>query len=280
LAVVNPARMFDMALTVRSVKLHHGVELPYAEQGNPAGVPLLLLHAIADSWRIFEPVLNHLPESIHAFVPTQRGHGDASRPAEGYTPRDFAADLLAFMDALGIGRAVIAGGSSGGFIARRFAIDHPERTLGLALLGSPATLQNKAGVLKVWDTTISKLADPVDPAFVRNFVASTIPSWVPAESAELLVHESMKVPAHVWKATFKGLLLDDAFQELGRIHVPTLIVWGEQDSILPRSDQEALAAAIAGSRLVVYPGVGHLIYWEQPARVAFDLVSLVTDVVK
>jgi non-heme chloroperoxidase len=57
----------------------------------------------------------------------ERGHGDATRPPTGYRSRDFAADLALFMDAVDLPRAVIAGGSSGGFAARRFAIDQPER---------------------------------------------------------------------------------------------------------------------------------------------------------
>ena len=161
---------------VQSVELPSRVKLPYVEQGDPLGVPVLLLHAIADSWRSFEPVLSHLPESIHTFALTQRGHADASRPASGYCVHDFAADLAAFMDALHLEASVVVGGSSGGFVARRFAIDYPERTLGLVLLGSPAILRDKPAVQKMWDSTISKLVDPISPDLVREFVEGTLSS--------------------------------------------------------------------------------------------------------
>lgn len=269
--------MPDMAPVVRSVKLPNQVRLPYVEQGDSSGVPVVLLHAIADSWHSFERMLPHLPDSIHAFALTQRGHGDASRPAEGYRPRDFAADLVAFMDTLHLEAAVIAGGSSGGFIARRFAIDHPERTFGLVLLGSPATLRDKPGVLEIWESTVSKLTDPVDPDFVREFAESTLAQPVPQAFVETMVQENLKVPALVWRATFEGLLEDDSFSELSKINAPTLIVWGDQDALLPRGDQEVLEAAIAGSRLVVYPGAGHAVYWEEPDRVASDLAAFVEE---
>ena len=110
-----------MAPIINTIELPDQVKLPYAEQGHSAGVPLLLLHGFADSWHSFERALPHLPESIRSFALTQRGHGDASRPDTGYNPRDFATDLEAFMDALRLEAAVIAGGSSGGFVARRFA---------------------------------------------------------------------------------------------------------------------------------------------------------------
>ena len=264
-----------MAPILKSVELPNQVQLPYVEQGDPAGFPVLLLHAIADSWHAFEPVLTHLPNSIHAFALTQRGHGDASRPAAGYRVHDFATDLAAFMDAIQLEAAVIAGSSSGGFVARRFAIDHPERTLGLVLLGSPANLRDKPGVRELWDATVSKLTDPVDLGFVREFAASTLARPVPQAFFETIVQESLKVPAFVWRATIEGLIADDSFGELHTIKAPTLIIWGDQDAILPRSDQEALAAAIPGSRLVVYPGAGHAFYWEDPGRVASDLVAFV-----
>ena len=240
-------------------------------------MPLLFLHAIADSWHTFERVLPYLPDSIHAFVPTQRGHGEATRPATGYRPEDFAADLSAFMDAVDLEAAVLAGGSSGGLVGRRFAIDHPERTLGLVLLGSPATMQGKPDLLAVWDSTLSHLTDPIDPDFVREFAESCIAQPVPAPFFETIVQENLKAPARVWTATFEGLLEDDSYKELDKIKAPALIVWGDQDAVLPRSDQEALAAAIPDSRLLIYPGAGHAFYWEIPDRVALDLAGFIAD---
>ena len=73
-----------MTRTTKSIALSTGVTLPYVEQGDPAGVPVLLLHGYTDSWRSFEDTLAHLPDSIHAIALTQRGHGDADRPATGY----------------------------------------------------------------------------------------------------------------------------------------------------------------------------------------------------
>jgi non-heme chloroperoxidase len=255
--------------------LSNQIELPYVEQGDPSGVPLLLVHAIADSWRSFERVLAQLPPSVHALAPTQRGHAGATRPPTGYRSSDFATDLEAFMDALEIQAAVIAGGSSGGLVAQRFALDHPVRTLGLVLLGSPLTLRGKPGLQELWDSTLSRLTDPLDPEMVREFARSTLARPVPAAFVEMMVQENLKVPAFVWKATFEGLMQDDFTPELHQIKAPTLVIWGDQDAILPRSDQERLAATIPDARLVVYPGAGHVFYWEEPERTASDLATFV-----
>ena len=268
-----------MAFNTRSVELPGHITLPYVEHGDPEGIPLLLLHGYTGSWRAFELVLPHLPPSVRAFAVTQRGHGEASRPATGYRTTDFASDVTAFMDALGLEAAVLAGGSSGGIVARRVAIEHPQRTRGLVFLGSPDTLRDNAGVQRMWDETISTLTDPVDPAFVREFLESTVDRPVPPPWMEAMIQESLKVPAHVWRATLEGLVEDDSFARLGQISAPTLVVWGDRDGFLTRASQEALVEAIPDARLLVYPGAGHVFYWEEPDRVAADLATFIDQLV-
>ena len=162
-----------MARFIKSAELPNSLKLLYLDQGDPSGVPLILVHGYADSYRSFELLLPHLPKSIWAIALTQRGYGDASRPPEGNHSHDFAVDLTAFMDSLQIEAAVITGGSRGGFVARRFGIDFPERTLGLVFLSLPFILRDKQGVLEIWESTISKLTNPIDPGFVREFLMST-----------------------------------------------------------------------------------------------------------
>lgn len=264
-----------MKLDVITVELPNQVKLQYVEQGNSSGLPLILLHGYADSWRSFEHVLAYLPKSIRTLALTQRGHGDSSRPATSYRSHDFVTDLARFMDALDLETAVIAGGSSGGIVARHFAIDHANRTSGLILIGAPLTLQGKPAALHLWNSTISKLKDPIDPSFVREFMKSQLAQRVPQAFLKTMVKENLKVPARVWRATLKGLLEDDSSEGIIKIKTPTLIIWGDKDTIIPRSEQETLRELIAGSRLVVYPGAGHALYWEEPARIASDIAAFI-----
>jgi non-heme chloroperoxidase len=266
-----------MPANEKSIELGNGVTLRYAERGRSSGLPLLLLPGLGDSWRSFEPVLEHLPDSIRAFALTLRGHGDATHPEDGYAFQDFSDDLHALLDALDLRVAVIAAHSASGFFAQRFALDHPKRVLGLVFIASPLTLRNHAGLHDAWDSVISKLADPVDPGFVRELQAGTLAKPVPEEFFETLVAEAMKVPARVWKQAFQHLLEKDLSDEISNIHAPTLIVWGDQDQVVPRNDQDALAAAIGDSRLILYEGAGHSPHWEQPNRFAADLASFLGD---
>ena len=265
-----------MISIVKTVELPNTLNINFAEQGDSSPVPLMLLHGYADSWHSFELMLPYLPESIHTFALTQRGHGESSRPATGYSVEILAADLSDFMDKLNLEKAVVAGGSSGGITARRFAIDHPDRTSGLVLLGSPLSLRDKPGVLELWNSTISKLTDTIDPNFVREFAESTFWQAIPQEFMDNVIKENLKVPAHVWKSTLKGLIEDNTSSQLYKIKCPTLLIWGDKDTIVSRSDQEAIENAISSSQLIIYSGAGHALYCEEPARIASDISAFIT----
>lgn len=129
-------------------------------------------------------------------------------------------------------------------------------------------------------SSVSKLTDPVDAAFVRAFAESTLAQPVPQAFVNTMIQENLKVPARVWRATLEGLLEDDSVRELDKIKAPTLIVWGDHDAFVPLGDQKMLEMAITGSRLVVYPGAGHAVYWEEPDRVAFDLGGFIETIAR
>jgi non-heme chloroperoxidase len=260
---------------ITSVELPTGVTLTYVEQGDPAGVPVVLLHGGTDSWRSFEPVLPYLPGSIRAFAVTQRGHGDASRPAAGYHPRDFAADVAAFLDSHDLEAAVIAGHSMGSTVALRFALDYPERTRGLVPMGTFARYRTNPVIVEFVEDVVSGLEDPIDRSVAQEFQESTLAGPISASFLDVAISESLKVPARVWQDMFAGLLDDEHVVRLGSIAAPTLLVWGDQDAFVPESDQETLLATIPGSCLEVYRGIGHAVHWEEPARFAADLAAFV-----
>ena len=79
----------------------------------------------------------------------------------------------------------------------------------------------------------------------------------------------------MWKESLKGLTTAKPPTQTGTITAPTLIIWGARDELLPREDQKALQAAIPGSRLLEYEDTGHLVLWEEPDRVAADLVDFI-----
>jgi non-heme chloroperoxidase len=258
---------------IKSVDLPTGVTLQYAEHGDPSGTPVLLLHGFSDSWYSFELLMRYLPSDIRALALTQRGHGDSSRPEKDYRPAHFAADATAFLDALDVHTAVVVGHSMGSVIAQRLAIDHPGRISALCLVGAFHSLANSEAAQGLAGV-VEQMEDPVDPDFVREFQRSSIIRPVPQAFFETVVQESMKMPARVWKDV-AACMADDFSSELHKITAPTWLVWGDQDGLVPRSDQDAQLEAIADSRLEVYEGTGHAVHWEQPERFAKGLVNFI-----
>jgi pimeloyl-ACP methyl ester carboxylesterase len=262
------------ALAPRTVTLPTGVTLPYVERGRADGTPVIFLHGVTDSWRSFEHVLPLLPESIRAIAVTQRGHGDASRPAE-YTYTAMANDVVQLMDALRISSAVLVGHSMGSLIAQSVAIDHPDRTRGLVLVAGLHTVKGHPEVEAMWQSVLATLADPVDPAFVRGFQESTVANPLPAGQMDTFVAESLKVPARVWQALFRELLEADFSAELSRITAPTLIMAAGKDGFSRREERDALATRIARAVVRDYPEAGHAIHWESPATLAREVAAFV-----
>jgi pimeloyl-ACP methyl ester carboxylesterase len=116
------------------------------------------------------------------------------------------------------------------------------------------------------------LEDPISPEFVREWVVGMIQHPLPEEFLAGAVSESLKVPARVWRDYWEGVVLTvDDTARLGEIGAPTLILWGEQDALLPREEQERRAAVIPDARLMVYPETGHFAHWVRPEWVVRDL---------
>jgi non-heme chloroperoxidase len=267
-------------LKFATTHLSTGVTLHYAEQGDPTGEAIIFLHGYSDSWFSFSGVLPLFSPQYHALALTERGHGDSDKPECCYAPNDFAADVDAFMDAVGIEEATLVGASTGALFAQRVTLSYPRRVSHLVLIGSqtPALELNEAlsGLLE----EVRALEDPVPPEFVREFQESTIYQPVPQEFLDTVVSESLKLPARVWRDYLEQAVLSidhDYVVELREIKAPTLILWGEQDPLFPREEQERLAAAIPGATLKVYPETGHAVHWDRPEWVVRDLEAFMKE---
>ena len=256
----------------KTVTLPINITLEYVEQGKAKGIPVILLHGFTDSWYSFSRVLPHLPADMHVYAISMRGHGNSTRPENGYQPQDFAGDVSAFMKALRIGPAIVVGHSFGSLVAQQMAIDHPRQVQGLVLIG---TFANVAANPELADMKglMSGLSDPIDSKFVEQFQKSTLAQPVPEPFINTVVNESLKVPAHVWKSAMEGFLPVNNVTALKKFSKPTLILWGGKDGLCPRADQDMLVHAIKGAQLFEYENAGHGLHWEEPEHFAFDLLA-------
>ncbi|HWI64483.1 MAG TPA: alpha/beta hydrolase [Symbiobacteriaceae bacterium] len=268
----------SQALHTETITLPSGVTLQYAEKGNPNGEAIVFIHGYTDSWMSYRLVLPDISPRYRSIAVTLRGFGDSAKPESGYAGADFAADITALMDALGINKAVLVGHSMGSFIAQQVAFTYPDRVNGLVLVGSAATAYNPVVAdLKAYVLTLD---DPLDRQFVYDFQASTVYRPLPDGFLDVATDESLKAPARVWKAAVEGVLSEDHAADLAGITASTLVMWGDQDAIFSAAEQHALLAAIPGAELQVYAGTGHAPHWEEPAKFTANLEAFIASLGK
>ena len=257
----------------KRVTLPNGVTLRYVERGSASGNPIILLHGATDSWFSYSLVLDQLAQHGRVIAVSLRGHGGSDSPAGSYAPATAAGDVVAFMDALGIRRATVIGHSMGSFVAQHVAAGVPQRVTRLVLIASAANSANK--VVGEMNAAVKSFSDSVPLKFIEEFQQGSVYRPVPDEFMTTAIDVSRRVPLHVWRGVFAGLAAPETAAALDRITSPTLILWGEHDSVFARSDQVALAAGIKGATLVVYPETGHTPQWERTEWVVRDVVKFV-----
>ena len=259
------------------VSLSTGVRMEYVEQGPAGGVPIVFLHGVTDSWHSFEGVLPLVPPTFHAFALSQRGHGDSSRPEHGYRFTDLSNDLLAFMDATRLPQAILVGHSIGSSVAQRFAIDHTDRVLGVALIGAFANYDDP-GLADFVSSSILPQTDPIAAAFAREWQRSTLAQPMAPDHFDTVVAETVKVPSRVWRAAFEGFLQTQDFtNELARVSAPVLLMWGDRDTYAGRAGQDRLLDVLPRARLITYEGFGHALHWEDPVRITSELMAFASQ---
>lgn len=266
-----------MNINCRFADLSTGVRLAYVEQGHREGLPVILVHGISDSHRSYDLVRPLLPSRWRVLAPTMRGHGLSDKPESGYAMRDFAADVAAFMDAIGVQRAVLVGHSMGTAIALQTAADYPARVAGIALIAAFAHLQDTA-VLTELSAAVSEFGDSCGREFALAFQESTLANAIAQDFLDTVVSETLCMPGNAWQGAVQGLIDFEPCEAARRCQAPAMILWGDRDGICPRTDQHDLRAALPIARLFTLAGVGHAVHWERPADTAAHLRAFIADI--
>lgn len=249
--------------------------LHYRELGS--GKPVILLHGFPLSSQIWEPVAQRLAQTYRVIMPDLPGHGasNTARGAAASTMELIAGEVLYLMGRLGLEQAAVAGHSMGGYAALALARIAPHRLSGLALVTTQArgdTPEGKQGrydlAEKVGQGGSAVVATAMAP---KLFAESVHPDSPLYEQADAMMRAT---PAEGIQAALRGMAeRADSREMLGKITVPTLILAGQQDRVIPADRSEEMAAAIPGSRLVVIEGAGHMPMLERPEQTAGALAS-------
>lgn len=257
-----------------------GIKLHYQEKGS--GTPLVLIHGYGSSvytWRnIFEPLSEH----FRVIAIDLKGFGFSEKPDGDYTRREQAVLVQKFLDKLKIEKAWFAGSSMGGEVSLNVALQNPNRVEGLILIDS-------AGVKSVKGSSFTPSRFEI--TFVgRAFVAVALLSDnLVRTSLERSFYDDSKVTKEVVKTYYQPLQTNNGQKaavyaqqqwdlypiedELSKIKVPTLIIWGAEDVVTPLAGGKKMNASIENSKFVIFKNCGHLPAEEMPQKTVEEILK-------
>jgi 3-oxoadipate enol-lactonase len=261
--------------------LPRGLELAYDESGS--GIPVLFIHGWPHDRTLWSAQLSGLPTRARCIAPDLRGFGE-STSSPPWSIDQYADDLDALIQSLGLQRVVVCGLSMGGYIALAMVRRHRERLRGLVLVSTRAT----ADTPEARDKRM-RLIEFVEERGVEALAARQLKAMVGETTftSRPDVLESLRtMMARAPRDGVVGALhamaeRHDSTSMLGGIDMPTLIVSGSEDTFTPPDEMRGLARSIPQSRFESIVGGGHVCPYERPAAfnhvVAEFLASLVYD---
>jgi 3-oxoadipate enol-lactonase len=247
------------------IALCDGVEIGYDDVGS--GIPVAFVHGFPHNRSLWSPQVNALVDRARCIAPDLRGFGETSRHGP-FTVDQYADDVAMLLRSLGIERAVVAGLSMGGYVA--FAIWRRHRSLVRALVlahtragaDTEETREKRRALVAL---ARSRGSGAVADGQITGMLGKTTREKHPAMIDE--VHrmlESASVEGIVG-ALEAMMARPDSTETLATIDVPTLVVVGAEDALIPRGEGDIMHDAIRGSRLEVIQNAGHLSNIERPA---------------
>ncbi len=242
----------------------NGVGLNLAEAGE-GGTALVFLHYFGGSSRTWGPVMGLLAGGSHCLAPDARGWGDSDAPPTGYTLAEMADDVAGLVAALGLTQYTLVGHSMGGKAAQVLAARCPpglERLLLVApspLSPEPMTEEARAKMRAAWG----------DEDAARETLKTIAKLPLGRAVEETVIADNLRASRVAWEAWADGGSREDLSALAARIEVPTHVLVGEADPVLPPDVlRGAVVGRIAGATLTVTPGAGHLLPLEDARAVA------------
>ena len=245
----------------------NGFSMAYSDAGQ--GTPLLLVHGFPLNRQLWQPQLEGLSSVARVIAPDLRGHGGSQAVPGPYSMDLFADDLNLFLDALGIReKIVLCGLSMGGYVVFAFCRKYAHRLRGLILTATRAAADAPAGragrdqmMAMAYEKGVAAISDSMLPKLLA-------PQTYPARPNQVEQVRSITLDV-----SLEGVLGDlaalkdrpDSTPTLAQIDVPTLILHGADDQIIPLSEAQAMHAGIRASKLVVVSDAGHLPGLENPS---------------
>jgi pimeloyl-ACP methyl ester carboxylesterase len=242
----------------------HGAE-------NATRPPLIFIHGAGGTHLHWPPQVRRM-NGQRVFALDLPGHGKSSGVGS-QSISDYASQVINFLDGAKLSAAVFVGHSMGSAISLTLALDYPKRVLGLGLVGSGARLRVAPQILE------NTATDANFPLAIKIINDAEFGPSVNPRLKELAAQRMTEIRPSVLHGDFLACNEFDVMRRLAEISVPTLILCGSDDLLTPVKYADYLHDHIAGSKLVVFPGAGHMVMLEQPDEVA-EALSAFADEIK
>ena len=260
----------------------------YRDEGRRQAPPIILLHGSNASLHTFEPWVTRLKDKFRVVTIDLPGHGLTGEvPTGDYSNEAMVAVVNALANKLGLEHFVIGGNSMGGSIALRYALDHPNKITGLVLINSSGFMRKRIqnddsqGVLAFrllknpWFRAIGEVMDPY--YFVSQGLEAAFHQQAAVTEAMVMRYYDLALREGTRKATMKRFSATEdkkyQAQDLARINVPTLLMWGKEDAVAPFAFASGYETLIPDISTAYYDGVGHIPMEEVPEISAADLIA-------
>ncbi|TNE61292.1 MAG: alpha/beta hydrolase [Alphaproteobacteria bacterium] len=274
------------------VTLPSGAVAHYRDQGNKAGPVIVLLHGSNASLHTWEPWVRELKGAYRIITVDEPGHGlTGATPADDYTYDGMVAFVNEFTESLSLDRFFLGGNSMGGGVSLAYAVKYPEDLRGLILVDAAGTPVPEEAMAKVDRPAAFNLAGKWYASWIlenitpRSLVIEGLTKTVadPTIIDDAMIDRYWDLARHPGNRRATGIRFAwyrDAKPTVNVDHIamPTLILWGEKDSLIPVEVGYALQKRIRDSELVVYPNVGHIPMEEIPAISASAVNSFIERV--
>lgn len=259
-----------------------GLVMHVRDQGKRDGTVLVLLHGSNASLHTWEPWVARLGAKYRIVSLDQIGHGlTGPNPTDQYDSAAFVGTLDALVTKLGLTHFALAGNSMGGQVAWHYALAHPEKVDKLVLVdaGGPPQDPNRPlpiGFRLLRTPVINRMVEWISPrsVFAKSLHQTVANQGIVTDAMIDRYWELNRYPGNRRATRLRSQLLDRTTPEtakIGAIRAPTLVLWGEKDTLLPVSGANWFVAHIPGARKIVYPGIGHIPMEEAADRSARDV---------
>jgi 3-oxoadipate enol-lactonase len=243
----------------------NGIALSYEVSGRESAPPVVLHHPIATNLSVWDELAAALEPRYRVIRFDARGHGQSEAPQGAYAFETLAADVIGLMDHLGVDKARFLGLSIGGMVGQYLGLLHPGRFHSLCLVSTTSAAPAQARAL--WDERIRNaaahgMASVVDGSIARWLTPGTVETKPGLVARLTAMIETMPPDGYIgWCHAVRDL---DITGRLTEIKLPTLVIAGALDPATPPAMAEVIHRGIAGSDLVVMPGVAHMLHVETP----------------